>query len=63
VKNGEIELRVRDTGVGIPEDIDIRNTESLGLKLVTILVEDQLGGKVEVDRKKGTTFRIQFKHT
>jgi len=56
----EIELVVRNNGVGMPEDLDFRNTESLGLHLVTILAEDQLQGKIELDRTKGTRFRITF---
>jgi len=57
----EIELTVKDNGVGIPKELDIRKTESLGLKLVTILAEDQLDGKVTLDRSGGTKFTIRFK--
>ncbi len=56
-----IELIVSDTGVGIPEDIDFKNTETLGLRLVTILAEDQLEGEITLDRRKGTEFCITFK--
>jgi len=58
---GEIELIVKDNGVGIPKELDIRKSESLGLKLVPILAEDQLGGKVKLDRSGGTKFTIRFK--
>ncbi|MFP3974639.1 MAG: PAS domain S-box protein [Chloroflexota bacterium] len=58
--DSEIELAVRDNGVGIPEYVDIRNTDSLGMHLVTLLGEKQLGGKVELDRSQGTEFRIRF---
>ena len=56
----EIELVVSDNGVGIPEGLDFRNTESLGLHLVTILAEGQLHGKIELERTAGTSFRIRF---
>jgi PAS domain S-box-containing protein len=56
-----IELIVRDNGVSIPADIDIRKTESLGLHLVTILVENQLHGEINLDRSKGTEFLVRFK--
>ncbi len=56
----EIVLVVSDNGVGIPADWDFRNTESLGLYLVSILAEDQLHGKIELDRTKGTKFQITF---
>ena len=55
------ELIVSDNGVGIPEDVDFRKTESLGLRLVTILVENQLNGKIDLDRSNGTEFKIKFK--
>ena len=57
----EVELVVSDDGIGIPEDLDFRNTESLGLQLVTSLAESQLQGKTELNRAKGTEFRIKFK--
>jgi PAS domain S-box-containing protein len=55
------ELVVSDNGVGIPEYIDFRKTESLGLRLVTILVENQLNGTIDMDRNNGTEFKIKFK--
>ncbi|KYK34181.1 MAG: hypothetical protein AYK19_02765 [Theionarchaea archaeon DG-70-1] len=55
-----IELIVSDNGVGIPDDIDFRTTESLGLHLVTILAEDQLGGEITLNRSAGTAFHITF---
>lgn len=57
----EIELIVSDNGVGLPKDINIRNTESLGLHLVSLLAEDQLHGKIKVDRTEGTSFHIKLK--
>ena len=55
-------LEVGDNGIGMPEDLDFRNTASMGLHLVQILSEDQLHGKIELDRAGGTTFRIRFKN-
>jgi len=55
------ELTVSDDGIGLPEAIDLHTTTSLGLHLVTILVEDQLKGEIEVERTGGTRFRITFK--
>ena len=56
----EIELAVIDNGVGIPGDIDFGTTKTLGLSLVSILAEDQLNGKIRIDRVKGTAFYITF---
>jgi len=61
LNNNDIELIVSDDGVGIPEEVDFKNTESLGLHLVNILAEDQLRGSIRLDRKNGTRFRIKFK--
>jgi PAS domain S-box-containing protein len=54
-------MKVRDNGIGFPENIDFRKTDTLGLQLVTILTETQLHGRVELYRNKGTEFRISFK--
>lgn len=57
----EIELTISDNGVGIPEELNFRNTESLGLQLVVTLTEHQLQGKIEHIKRDGTTFYIKFK--
>jgi len=53
-------LMVSDTGIGFPEGTDFRETQSMGMQLVMILVE-QLDGTVDLQRGKGTEFRITFK--
>lgn len=58
-----LELVVSDDGVGIPEGINPASTATLGIKLVTNLVRDQLGGEMELDRTHGTTFKITFRRT
>jgi two-component sensor histidine kinase len=57
--NGKFTLMVSDNGVGFPKDLDLRNTQSLGLQLVNTLVE-QLEGTIELDRSGGTAFEITF---
>ncbi|WP_269850991.1 PAS domain-containing sensor histidine kinase [Methanosarcina horonobensis] len=52
-------LSVSDNGIGIPKELDIGNPESLGLQLVTSLVE-QLNGELELERNNGTEFIIRF---
>jgi PAS domain S-box-containing protein len=56
----EIELSVKDNGIGLPDDFDIEKSQSLGLKLVTMLTEGQLEGKLKVNGKGGAKFQIQF---
>ncbi len=55
------ELILSDNGIGIPEEIDFKNTESLGLNLIFNLTQHQLGGSIELNRDKGTSFRVRFK--
>jgi two-component sensor histidine kinase len=55
---------VSDDGVGLPKDLDFRDTESLGSQLVNTLI-DQLEGTIEPDRSDGTAFNItstELKH-
>jgi two-component sensor histidine kinase len=54
------EFTVIDNGIGFPEDIDFKNTDSLGLQMVTSLT-DQIDGQIELDRNNGTKFNIKFK--
>ena len=60
VEKPKVVLVLSDNGVCIPDDIDFRNTTSLGLRLITNLSERQLDGKIELDRSHGTEFRIMF---
>ena len=53
-------ISVSDNGVGLPENFNIEATESLGLKLVTSLIQ-QIEGKLEVHPKDNTEFKITFK--
>jgi two-component sensor histidine kinase len=52
-----MQITVRDNGVGIPESIDWRYTESLGLHLVQMLTR-QLRGTIDLSRESGTEFRF-----
>jgi two-component sensor histidine kinase len=58
---GSYILTVSDNGVGVKEDLDMDNPQSLGLQLVASLVQ-QIDGTVEIDRGEGTTFKIKFMH-
>jgi two-component sensor histidine kinase len=48
-----------DNGVGLPEDFEIENCQSLGLKLVSVLAR-QVKGTIELNRSGQTEFCIRF---
>jgi two-component sensor histidine kinase len=55
-------LAISDNGRGISKDLDIEKLDSLGLQLVTSLV-DQLDGELAIKRDNGTEFTIKFRVT
>jgi two-component sensor histidine kinase len=57
---GRVRLAVSDDGVGLPDGLDIRHSDTLGMQLVCTLAE-QLAAKLEAIRASaGTLFEIQF---
>jgi PAS domain S-box-containing protein len=56
----QLSLVIRDDGIGLPDEFDIREINTLGLKLVTRLVRDQLKGTIDINRDAGTMFSIRF---
>ena len=55
-----IRMIISDNGVGIPASVDWKNGSSFGLRLAVSLVENQLEGRIELERGPGTTFTITF---
>ncbi|MCG1034877.1 sensor histidine kinase [Polaribacter sargassicola] len=53
-------LIIEDNGPGLSDDIDIKKTKSLGLRLITRLVK-QLHGKLKLTNDNGARFEILFK--
>ncbi|MBD2516956.1 PAS domain S-box protein [Nostoc sp. FACHB-973] len=58
--DNSIEMTIQDNGIGLPDNLDWRNTASLGLSLVYDLVTEQLEGDITLERNHGTVFKIQF---
>lgn len=56
-----IVMNIRDDGVRLKEDLDIDNTETLGLKLVRNIVERQLQGRLRIHQKKYKEFIVDFR--
>lgn len=61
-EGNSLKMIVGDNGIGFPENIDFKNTESLGLQLVNTLVK-QLNGSIELENGNGTKFIIKFEKT
>jgi len=57
--NNRFELSVGDNGVGLPDRLDFREAETMGLRLINILTR-QLKGEINLDQSKGTLFKITF---
>ncbi len=55
----QFRLRVSDTGVGLPADFESKQGKSLGLKLVSNLVQ-QIGGRLEIGSGPGAVFEVIF---
>ena len=58
-RDGRRELVVRDNGVGLPPDLDITATRTLGLSLVMNLVR-QIGGTAAGVNQDGAEFTVVF---
>ena len=59
IVDDKYEMIVGDTGIGFPEDLDFKKTDSLGLQLVNNLVS-QIDGEIELNKNHGTEFKIIF---
>lgn len=57
---GNVVIEVTDNGQGPPDGFDLENGAGLGLKVVRGLVEEELGGTLELEQNKGTTVRAKF---
>lgn len=58
-EDGWITLTVSDNGIGLPAGLDFSNTETLGLQLVTMLVQ-QLHGQIELRNDNGASYKVRF---
>jgi len=57
---GDIVIEVKDNGEGFPKDFDLDADAGLGLKVVRGLVEEELGGSLDVESNNGVTARAKF---
>ena len=59
VKEKQYTVIVNDNGIGLPKDLDLHHTETLGLQLVSGLAV-QLDATIGVQRQNGTQFELRF---
>jgi PAS domain S-box-containing protein len=57
--DNKYEMIIRDNGIGMSDEVDFKNLETLGLLLVNSLTE-QIDGEMTINTNQGTEFRIRF---
>lgn len=57
-----IEIIVKDNGVGLPDNFDLKNNSTLGMTLIRTLSK-QLKAQIHFESNDGTEFRFQFNST
>jgi two-component sensor histidine kinase len=55
-----VELRVHDDGRGLPDNFDLNTVDSLGLRIVRMLVTDDLKGTIEMVTDNGVAAIVNF---
>jgi two-component sensor histidine kinase len=58
--NGIYTLSVADNGIGLPPGLDWTQTRTLGMILIRMLGQHQLGGTYELDQRGGTQLTLTF---
>ncbi|MFH5833907.1 sensor histidine kinase [Halalkalibaculum sp. DA384] len=58
--SGNLVLTVADDGAGLPDDLEIEQLQSLGLRLISTLCTQLEGEYTFTDRDPGTKFRLVF---
>jgi PAS domain S-box-containing protein len=59
-EDGRIRFTISDDGVGLPKGFELSKANSLGLKLVRTLVEQQLKGTLRIKGVKGTEVLVEI---
>ena len=59
-KDDKYQLVINDNGIGIPDNIDMYNPQTLGLKIVAALAH-QIEGTIEIDSTRGLKYTVHFK--
>jgi len=57
----EFILKIQDNGKGMPDLANIKKSKTLGLRLISNIVEGQLLGSIDYTNKNGSIFLIKFR--
>ena len=55
----KILLEIKDNGVGLPDNFDLKNSTSMGMRLVNGLAK-QINGKLNFENKDGVCVQVEF---
>jgi|GEM_PF-7107994 two-component sensor histidine kinase len=58
-RNKKTHLLIQDTGIGLPQEVNLANPSTMGLQLIQVLTK-QLDGTIQVKSNGGTTIKIVF---
>ena len=53
-------LEIKDNGIGLKKDFNLKNLDSLGLNLINSIATIQLSGILKIKQTKGTHLIIEF---
>jgi two-component sensor histidine kinase len=59
VKDDKILLEIKDNGIGLPDSFDLKNSTSMGMRLVNGLAK-QINGKLNFENKDGVCVQVEF---
>ncbi|HKJ30970.1 MAG TPA: histidine kinase dimerization/phosphoacceptor domain -containing protein [Balneolales bacterium] len=57
--NGTYSFTVKDNGIGLPDDYELGQSDSLGLKLIQTLTQ-QIGATISIDHSDGVSYTLLF---
>jgi len=60
VNNNIYVLEYSDNGVGVPAGFDFKNCDSLGIRLIHMIGEGQMSGKIHMESKNGIRCLLEF---
>lgn len=61
IDENQLCISVSDNGIGLPKNVDLQKTNTLGLQIVRTLA-NQIGSQLQIIRNNGTEFKIILKN-